>query len=94
MTPQQAIQYLQSIPDDIGIINLNKGESIVNMRKFKETHIIRMQHSNPDGAIYESTLNRIINLYHTLNSKINEKTEQTKQTTENKETGQQTLSLF
>lgn len=91
MTPQQAIQYLQSIPDDIGIINLNKGETIDNMRKFKETHIIRMQHANPEGAIYKSTLNRIINLSNILNSKINERT---KQTTENKETGQQTLSLF
>lgn len=91
MTPQQAIQYLQSISDDVGNINLNKGEIIENMRKFKETHIIRMQHANPEGAIYNSTLNRIINLRNILNSKINEKTEQT---TENKESGQQTLSLF
>ena len=91
MTSQQAIQYLQSIPDDIGNINLNKGEIIENMRKFKETHIIRMQHANPEGAIYNSTLNRIINLRNLLNSKINEQTEQT---TENKEAGQQTLSLF
>ena len=91
MIPQQAIEFIKSLPDDMPELKFSSGETIVNTRKFKETHIIRIQHSNPDGAIYESTLNRIINLSNILNSKINEKTEQT---TENKEAGQQTLSLF
>ena len=35
MTSQQAIDFLNSIPDDIGEIKLTSGETIVNMRKFK-----------------------------------------------------------
>ena len=92
MTSQQAIDFLNSIPDDIGEIKLTSGETIVNMRKFKESHIARLNNINTDSLFYTSNLDRVIKLKNILNSKSYEKTKHQK--TENKESKQQTLTLF
>lgn len=92
MTAQHAIDFLKSIHDDIGEIKLTSGETIVNMRKFKESHISRLNNINTDSLFYTSNLDRVIKLKNILNSKSDEKTNYQK--TENKESKQQTLSLF
>jgi hypothetical protein len=60
MTSEQAISFLQSLPDDMGDVNLSSGETITDMKIFKEIHIIRLRDVNPKSRIYTSTLDRVI----------------------------------
>ena len=62
MTPQEAIQFLESLPDDMPPIQLSSGEQIINMKKFKEIHIARLNNPIKEGLLFESTLNRVITL--------------------------------
>ena len=69
MIPSEAITFLQSLSDDMSNINLSTGETITNMKAFKETHICRLQVKEQEGVLFSSILNRVERLKEVLTNK-------------------------